>query len=104
MKRVIAIILLISLLFFIYFYFSTKTSQKQDSNKTEVLTNEKGAPLMATGNCNQDTDCFPSGCSSQICANHEVITTCEVVEIPEKETYSCGCVENRCVWYRDRKN
>ena len=109
MKKYIPVVLLILIIVIGLFYFSYQRSNNssvptKDSSSPQILTNKEGSPAMASGNCNQNSDCFPSGCSSQVCANHEVVTTCEVVEIPEKETYSCGCIQNRCVWYRDRSN
>ena len=101
MKNIFIIILLVPILILVYFFF--KAENKQIPLATEVLMNKDNLPAMATGNCNSDSDCFPSGCSSQVCSNHEVITTCEVVEIPEKETYSCGCLDKRCVWFREKR-
>ncbi|OGM04793.1 hypothetical protein A2715_01390 [Candidatus Woesebacteria bacterium RIFCSPHIGHO2_01_FULL_39_32] len=100
------IIVLFPLIILSIFYFSKHSSDNNsqpsdnETQRFDILVNDKGQPQMATGNCNQNSDCFPTGCSSQVCANHEVFTTCEVVDFPEKETYSCGCIENRCVWYR----
>ena len=53
------------------------------------------------GECLEDFDCVPTGCSSQVCApkGSDLVTTCEWR--PEYECLqltSCGCVENRCAW------
>ena len=84
----------------VFLYFLSISYQDKPKDKYEILTNKNGEPIFSTGNCSSNLDCFPSGCSSQICANHEVVTTCELVEIPEKETYTCGCINQRCVWFR----
>jgi len=92
------------LLFFTLFQFQRKIRENVVGKKVEptpkILTDDKGNPVMASGNCNLPSDCFLTGCSSQVCANHEVITTCEAVEFPEKATYSCGCIDQRCLWYK----
>lgn len=100
MKNIFIIIILIPLLILFFFFYNAEKKTTNKAPDTEILKNKDGLPAMATGNCNSSSDCFPSGCSSQVCANHEVVTTCEVVEVPEKETYSCGCINNRCVWFR----
>jgi eight-cysteine-cluster-containing protein len=94
-----------SLLIFIFllynnFIINKNTTIKDNVIKREILINSKGEPLYATGNCSSENYCFRSGCSRQICANHEITTTCEILEIPDLNTYSCGCVNQRCVWYR----
>lgn len=50
--------------------------------------------------CGSDADCKPSGCSKEVCAAEEAMSTCEVQEWPQGEGASCGCVEKQCVWYR----
>jgi eight-cysteine-cluster-containing protein len=50
--------------------------------------------------CASDADCKPSGCSKEVCASEEAMSTCEVQEWPQGEGASCGCVEKQCVWYR----
>lgn len=50
--------------------------------------------------CASDADCKPSGCSKEVCAAEEAMSTCEVQEWPQGEGASCGCVEKQCVWYR----
>ncbi len=78
-----------------------KDDKKGESN-LEIFADKNGSPALATGSCSSDSECRASGCSSQICSNHEVVTTCELGVFPEKETYSCGCKNDRCVWYRYR--
>src|SRR5262245_60633443 len=42
--------------------------------------------------CNGDGDCFHTGCSGQICANEDVITTCVFTcEYGCLSRASCGC-------------
>lgn len=71
-----------------------------ENNHVEIFSDSKGTPLLATGSCKNNSDCIQTGCSSQICANHKLTTTCELGKFPEKETYKCGCLENQCVWFR----
>src|SRR5690606_13658979 len=51
--------------------------------------------------CSSDADCIVTGCSSQVCAAEDVITTCEWRE--EYACYapdytSCGCQQGACGW------
>ncbi len=100
----LAIFLLIS---YSFVYRKEKESAQDplsENNKraTKIFSNSEGNPILAIGNCNEISDCIPTGCSSQICSDHSVTTTCELGEFPEKETYSCGCQNGKCVWYRYR--
>lgn len=99
MKKIL-ILLVFAALVFTFIILSKSSSLNNRNINLDIFSNPKGQPLYATGNCNSHADCFASGCSSQVCSNHEVITTCEEIDFPEKETYSCGCVESRCVWFR----
>jgi eight-cysteine-cluster-containing protein len=48
--------------------------------------------------CVSDLDCSPSGCSGEVCAAEEAITTCEVVaNLP---TGTCQCYVDECKWVR----
>ena len=76
--------------------------KSQETETLEIFSNSEGKPALATGSCNEDSDCFSSGCSNHICSSHSITTTCELGQFPEKETYTCGCQNNRCVWYRYR--
>lgn len=57
-----------------------------------------------TNECDTSDDCLVTGCSGQVCAAREVVTTCEFR--PEYACYgdasitSCGCDEGRCDWAR----
>lgn len=53
--------------------------------------------------CIIDVDCGVGGCSGQVCASKDtvstLITTCEY--LPEYDCFkqtSCGCVEGKCLW------
>lgn len=50
--------------------------------------------------CASDADCKPSGCSQEVCASEEAMSTCEVQEWPQGEGANCGCVEKQCIWFR----
>ena len=104
----LAVFLCILFLLFIIISFTLfKTRVLKSTNNSdrgqqpsEILMTKSGKPMFASGNCASNDDCIQAGCSQQFCANHEIVTTCEYVEIPEKETYSCGCINNSCVWFR----
>lgn len=51
--------------------------------------------------CQQDSQCFVGGCSSEICtAEQGVSGTCEAPADGWPTTGSaCGCVQGQCVWY-----
>lgn len=70
-----------------------------------VYADSQGKPLYSNGACRADVDCVPAGCSNQVCSSDPgIITTCEIrPDFPNTDTYSCGCVETRCVWYSPQK-
>ena len=56
--------------------------------------------------CSIDSDCVPTGCSSQLCVSadkaSEIITTCEYrEEYSCLKLTSCGCVNNKCGWWEN---
>lgn len=55
----------------------------------------------AEGECVQDDDCNPSGCSGEVCtttaAAWDTLTTCDATH-PGKQFY-CGCLASRCRWH-----
>lgn len=53
--------------------------------------------------CSADSECVPSGCSSQLCISadkaSDIITTCEYrEEYSCLKLTSCGCIDNKCQW------
>jgi eight-cysteine-cluster-containing protein len=52
--------------------------------------------------CGSDTDCVQTGCSGQICAAQEVITTCEFREeyacYQDPAVTTCGCNDGQCAF------
>jgi eight-cysteine-cluster-containing protein len=54
----------------------------------------------AKNDCAADADCKPSGCSKEVCAAAEVMTSCDVQAWPQGDGASCGCVNKQCIWYR----
>ena len=57
--------------------------------------------MACVGSCASDADCFTTGCSGQLCAAQDIMTTCEWRE--EYACYgspytSCGCVDGLCGW------
>lgn len=86
----------------LHLFFKGSNQAGGNIKSIEIFSDSSGNPILAMGNCSQDSDCSPTGCSSHICSDHSVTTTCELGEFPEKETYACGCQDNRCVWYRYR--
>jgi len=76
------------------------SADKRGRKEPDILTSSDGTPMFATGNCNDNLDCFPSGCSKHVCANHEVETSCEEIDFPTQEAQTCGCINSRCVWFQ----
>lgn len=65
-----------------------------------------GGPAFAehdpTLACNEDLDCFHSGCSGQVCANQPVITTCEFkCEYGCYAASACACFGVHCKFAHD---
>ncbi len=48
--------------------------------------------------CQTDSDCIISGCSSEVCSAQSVTTTCEAIPPPPGD--KCLCLANRCKWYK----
>lgn len=78
--------------------FLSRTEPVEDPVYAEVLRGEKGELKYASGSCNDDVDCSPTGCSLEVCGAEGVITTCEVKEDAPGDNYRCGCFENTCAW------
>ncbi len=58
-----------------------------------------GNSRFSQGTCLQDSHCFVSGCSSEVCGNTASITTCEFSEdFPNIRGLNCGCVAGKCGW------
>jgi len=93
------VFILILFTFFILLNFLS-VNNKSGPKDIEILSSSEGVPMFATGNCNTNLDCFPSGCANHICANHDVVTTCENIDFPEKVAHTCGCIDNKCVWFK----
>jgi eight-cysteine-cluster-containing protein len=55
------------------------------------------APGFANA-CATDADCTRSGCSGEVCAAVDVVTTCEA--LPERPEGTCGCADGECRWHR----
>ncbi|MGB6839343.1 MAG: hypothetical protein WBD86_03150 [Microgenomates group bacterium] len=87
--------------FAVYTSYQKPSSKKYNGAKI-IYKDEKGEPKYALGTCKIDSDCVPAGCSSQLCSNDlDIITTCEFREdFPDKNIYSCGCIEKKCAWYK----
>ena len=99
------ILLTIVVLLFVILRFPNLLQRKEvyQANEIDILQTRSGERMLANGNCNKDYDCSPTGCSKQVCDNHEVVTTCELIDVPQFDTYTCGCIESSCVWYRITK-
>lgn len=61
-----------------------------------------GPEAPTAGACSSDTDCFRTGCSGQICAAEDVLTTCEFREefacFQDPAITTCGCDDGRCTF------
>jgi eight-cysteine-cluster-containing protein len=69
-----------------------------DESGTAVCEPEPAGP----GACSSDADCFQTGCSGQICAAVDVLTTCEFREefacFQDPAITTCGCDAGRCAF------
>ena len=50
-----------------------------------------------SNDCKSDADCHVGGCSSEVCAAEEVITTCDA--LPWTPQGACGCLNGQCLWH-----
>jgi eight-cysteine-cluster-containing protein len=58
-----------------------------------------GNTRYSQGSCARDSDCEVTGCSKEVCASQETISSCEVrYDFPQAEGYTCGCVNYHCGW------
>jgi len=56
--------------------------------------------------CSDNSDCMPNGCNSEICGSSNptldspIVSICALPEepLPRDLGYSCGCVDNQCMW------
>lgn len=56
-----------------------------------------GCCIGAAKECTTDKDCFHTGCSGQLCAAEDIITTCEFkCEYGCYAATPCGCVGGQC--------
>ncbi len=52
----------------------------------------------ANDSCRTDADCAPGGCGGELCsAGGQGISTCDCTQ---PSGVSCGCVNNRCTWWK----
>lgn len=81
---------------------SRLSRQEEVNEKAEIYKEESGEAKYSLGSCKKNSDCTPAGCSNQICSsNPGLVTTCEIKgDFPDKNIYSCGCIEESCVWYK----
>jgi len=94
-------LILISSVAFSLNHYLTQKSTSVEKN-ISVYADINNEPKYALGECIFDSECFVGGCSGQICSNDEgVITTCEIRDdFPDKNIYSCGCINKKCAWYK----
>lgn len=56
------------------------------------------------GSCESDSDCFHTGCSGQLCAAEDIVTTCEFAcEYGCYQQAACGCVGGGCGFIMSRQ-
>lgn len=75
---------------------------KPPMRAVEIYKDEKGKSKYAQGTCNSDAGCTPAGCGKDVCSDDPgLITTCEAApDSPDQNIYTCGCIDEKCVWYR----
>ncbi len=73
-----------------------------DSIKSFLPPFISGNSRFSRGMCLTDQDCFPAGCSGEICTSQTDITsTCEWSDsFPNAQGYSCQCVYHFCGWMK----
>jgi len=74
-----------------------------DNRKIILSPNIEFCGFSTFGKCKNDSDCFISGCSSQVCQSkleEPILTTCEYRECYNyfKFNLSCKCIDNMCQW------
>jgi len=79
-----------------------QTRLNQDFNSKE---NVSYYGFSTSGYCSFDSDCFISGCNSEICQSKYEEPKFSICILPDKPTplqlgYHCGCVLNKCQWIR----
>jgi len=73
-------------------------------NRKRILSpNLEFCGFSTFGKCKSDSDCFISGCSSQVCQSkleEPILTTCEYRDCYNylKFNLSCKCIDNMCQW------
>ena len=76
-----------------------KETKKYTQNETVLYKDDAGNLKYASGSCEQDSDCQPTGCSMELCASENIFSTCEVKEdMPDKTLYNCSCNAGICAW------
>jgi len=74
-----------------------------DGKKRILSPNIEFCGFSTFGECKNDSDCFISGCSSQVCQSkleEPILTTCEYKDCYDyfKFNLSCKCIDNMCQW------
>lgn len=76
------------------------TPTKKPTVRREELLGYCG--VSSYGLCSYDTDCYITGCNSEICQskNEEpILSACVILSCHKKpEGISCGCKEGECQW------
>ena len=58
-----------------------------------------GNSRYSQGSCEYDSDCIVTGCSKEVCAPQETISSCELrYDFPQAFNYTCQCVRRHCGW------
>jgi eight-cysteine-cluster-containing protein len=74
--------------------------------KEMIPEEERGYYGFSTFNqCQNNNDCFVSGCNSEICQSRFEETRFSICILPDRSTpsqlgYGCGCHLNKCQWIK----
>lgn len=96
------LIFIASIAVYLNYQATNQQSSSQAPAKRLVYQDNQGQLKYAVGDCRQDADCTPAGCSLQFCSSKpKIITTCEIREdFPANKNYQCGCVDQKCAWFK----
>ncbi len=85
-----------------FFVDKSQSQSKSTIIQEEIYTDDTGNLKYASGGCNEDLDCFFSGCNREICTSQTgIVSACIAIkDHPQDLGYTCGCYKNKCSWLK----